>query len=177
MAKMAPIKIEVRGSLDLMLEAQRGFQKSLGEKKGGGDPAEKCNPDYLRDMKDALESELDELQNETGWKPWATSRHVNIDAARGEWIDAWHFMMNLALALGMDEQMIVDMYAAKLQKNMLRQYEGYDGVSTKCFQCHRAYDDDAVKCYPPVHGEGGMKLGYCDVKKVQFSVGPVVITD
>lgn len=164
------ITIQVNGKLQAMLDEQRAFQILIGEEKGGGDPAEKCNPHYLRDMKDALESELDELQNETGWKPWASSRHVNIDAARSEWIDAWHFMMNLALALGMDEEMIFDMYVAKLKKNVSRHESGtYDGIRGKCPKCKRAYDDDAVTCYPADKYPGGMKLAYCDVYNEQFS--------
>ena len=171
MVSITNIPVHVHGTLQAMLDAQRTFQLIIAPELGGGDPADKCNPHFLRDMKDALESELDELQNETGWKPWATSRHVNIDAARSEWIDAWHFMMNIALALGMDEEMILNMYMAKLKKNIARQDAGYDGVSTKCPKCKRAYDDDAVMCYPPKFNRGeGMILAYCDFYNEQFSM-------
>src|SRR6187551_688202 len=40
----------------------------------------------------ALIYELVEMEAETGWKPWAKSAHVNLEAARGEWIDMFHFM-------------------------------------------------------------------------------------
>lgn len=94
----------------------------------------------------AATDELHELLGEIGWKPWAKSRHINLQAARAEWIDAWHFMMNMALVLGMDAEMIHEMYVTKNAKNLQRQVDGYDGVSTKCPGCKRALDDDAVEC-------------------------------
>lgn len=91
--------------------------------------------------------ELHELLGEIGWKPWATSKHINLEAARGEWIDAMHFMGNLALVLGMDDaDDILARYHKKHEKNAKRQEEGYDGVTTKCPGCGRALDDDAVEC-------------------------------
>lgn len=94
----------------------------------------------------ALTDELHELLGEVGWKPWATSKHVNLTAARGELIDAFHFFMNLALVLNMDASDLFLGYMKKHEKNIERQEEGYDGVSTKCPGCKRALDDDGVAC-------------------------------
>lgn len=94
----------------------------------------------------ALEDELHELLAETGWKPWAKSKHINLEAARGEAIDALHFLLNLFLVLGMDADDVLERYLAKRQKNQKRQEADYDGVSTKCPGCKRALDDDAVEC-------------------------------
>lgn len=102
--------------------------------------------DFIHWNVTAATDELHELLGEIGWKPWAKSRHINLDAARGEWIDALHFMLNIGLVLGMDELMVKRLYDAKHQKNAKRQEEGYDGVSTKCQGCGRALDDDAVEC-------------------------------
>lgn len=103
--------------------------------------------DFIHWNVTALTDELHELLGEVGWKPWAKSRHINLDAARGEWIDALHFMLNLGLVLGLDQaKEITALYDAKHAKNEKRQEEGYDGVSTKCPGCGRALDDDAVKC-------------------------------
>jgi len=95
----------------------------------------------------ALIHELVEMEAETGWKPWAKSEYVNLEAARGEWIDMFHFMLNGALLLGLDEAEIKRRYDAKHAKNEARQHADYDGVSTKCGNCGRALDDDAVRCY------------------------------
>lgn len=94
----------------------------------------------------ALEDELHEALAETGWRPWATSRHVNREAFLGELIDAWHFLMNLFLLADTDAEEIERLYFAKRAKNDKRQRDGYDGVSEKCPGCGRALDDDAVEC-------------------------------
>lgn len=94
----------------------------------------------------ALTDELHELLGETGWKPWATSHHINLTAARSEWIDALHFLLNLGLVLGLDSDSAVQLYQAKHAKNTKRQADGYDGVTTKCPGCRRALDDDGVDC-------------------------------
>jgi dimeric dUTPase (all-alpha-NTP-PPase superfamily) len=92
----------------------------------------------------ALEDELHEMLNEVGWKPWATSRHVNEDLAMKELVDAFHFFMNLMLAVAPQhlsvEQLttaFVDGYFRKRTVNAQRQEDGYDGVAGKCPSCHR----------------------------------------
>lgn len=104
--------------------------------------------DFIHWNVTALTDEAHELLAEIGWKPWAKSRHINLEAARGEFIDMMHFMGNLALVLGLDDAAeIMRRYHLKHEKNAKRQEEGYDGVSTKCPGCHRALDDDAVTCW------------------------------
>lgn len=100
----------------------------------------------------ALEDELHEALAETGWRPWATSRHVNRDAFLGELIDAWHFLMNLFIIADTDAEEIKRLYFAKRAKNDKRQRDGYDGVAGKCPGCHRALDDDAVECGQSTNG-------------------------
>lgn len=115
----------------------------------GGNPidlSDSSKMDYLRTMVLALENELHEFLGETGWKPWASSNHVNIDAAKGELVDAWHFFMNLMNLIGLDADELYYRYFEKQQKNRDRQAKGYDGVSEKCPICHRALDDEAVDC-------------------------------
>ncbi|WXW92773.1 deoxyuridine triphosphatase [Microbacterium phage TukTuk] len=115
----------------------------------------------------AATDELHELLAETSWKPWAKADYLRLEAARGEWIDAWHFMMNLANLLQLDAEAIERRYRAKRAKNIKRQEDGYDGVSTKCPGCNRALDDDAVTCVrrPQRLGADDLVSGvYCDVR-------------
>lgn len=93
-------------------------------------------------------SELVEMSNEIGWKPWATSRHINREAFISEGVDVLHFVANLLLLAGCTDEELNAGYVAKMEKNRRRQLEGYDGVSTKCPRCKRALDDDAVTCDP-----------------------------
>jgi dimeric dUTPase (all-alpha-NTP-PPase superfamily) len=94
--------------------------------------------DFIKDMHIALTDELHEMLGEVGWKPWATSKHINSEAAKGELVDAWHFFMNLCIVVGLTPDELYSRYKKKREKNIKRQEEGYDGVSTKCPKCKRA---------------------------------------
>jgi len=107
---------------------------------------------YVKDMKLALEAELQEALDETWWKPWTKPRGswVNREAYFGELVDVLHFWMNMILVLGDDPEELASeiftRYCLKNHINERRQREGYDGVSTKCGGCGRALDDTAVAC-------------------------------
>jgi len=94
----------------------------------------------------ALQDELHEALAEVGWKPWATSRHINREAYIAELVDAWHFFMNLLLLVDATEVELRRGYFEKRYRNNKRQAKGYDGVSNKCRECGRALDDPAVVC-------------------------------
>jgi dimeric dUTPase (all-alpha-NTP-PPase superfamily) len=130
-------------SLETMLETQRELQAAFDKRAVSDDPQQSC--EYLKDMAFATEDELHELMGEVGWKPWGSSWHINTALARGEWIDAWHFMMNIAIKLGMTSEMIEEMYNAKAEINRGRIAKGYSGLE-KCPGCNRALDDPEVRC-------------------------------
>lgn len=132
--------------LSEMFELQANLQRETYGAHPGDivDPIERIQ--FFKDMKLALQDELHEALAEIGWKPWATSKHFNEEAVQGELVDAMHFFMNLCMAANMTPEMLFEKYQAKRLKNIKRQEEGYDGVSTKCANCGRALDDDAVKC-------------------------------
>lgn len=94
----------------------------------------------------ALEDELHEALAETGWKPWASSQHLNRDAFVGELVDAFHFLMNLMLVANCTAEEFLARYEEKRGINAARQAEGYDGTTSKCGQCKRALDDPSVTC-------------------------------
>lgn len=98
----------------------------------------------------ALISELVEAMNEVGWKPWASSHHINREQFAGEMVDLLHFFANLCLATGISGQMLAEGYVKKRQRNYERQQEGYDGVTGKCPHCNRDYAE--THCTPE---------GYC----------------
>lgn len=98
---------------------------------------------FIKDMVLAAEDELHEALAEVGWKPWATSRHINEEAFKGELVDLFHFFMNLCLVVKMTPQELHERYAEKRGRNIKRQQEGYDGIAGKCMICHRGLDDVA----------------------------------
>lgn len=132
--------------LSIMFDLQGELQRNTY----GAHPADITDPNeriqFVKDMTYALEDELHEFTGETGWKPWATSRHINEEAAQGELIDAFHFFMNLCMVVNLTPDMLFEKYQAKRLKNKKRQAEGYDGIAGKCPHCHRALDDDGVLC-------------------------------
>lgn len=132
------------------LEQMFNAQRSLQLEAYGKDPADITDADerirFIKDMHIALTDELHEAIGETGWKPWASSQHVNEEAFKGELVDAFHFFMNLCMVVGMGPDELMEKYFKKRQKNIDRQKAGYDGVSTKCPGCGRAMDDEAVHC-------------------------------
>jgi hypothetical protein len=113
---------------------------------------------YIKEMYIGAGRELGEALDETGWKSWATSRHINRDAYVGELVDVLHFWINMLLVLGDDPEELARevfaRYGVKKYINAARQADGYDGVSTKCPQCHRALDDPAVTCSTRYCGAG-----------------------
>lgn len=132
--------------LDIMFDLQEKLQSgTYGASPGDLDPDAKIQ--FIKDMHIALTDELHEALAETGWKPWASSNHINEEAFKSELVDAFHFFMNLCLVVKMAPDELFHKYKAKREKNIKRQVEGYDGVSTKCPGCKRALDDDAVFCY------------------------------
>lgn len=131
--------------LKLMFETQRDLQA----KAYGRDPGEITEPEeriqFIKDMHLALSDEMHEFLGEAGWKPWAKSRHINEDLAKGELVDAFHFFMNLCMAVHLEPEELFTLYMEKQNRNRQRQAEGYDGVTGKCESCGRALDDIAHK--------------------------------
>lgn len=149
------------GALTYMLEMQRDLQRRY---LNGFDP--ETLPDvqrmeYIRTMHTAIIKELGEVMDECGWKPWASSNHINVEAFKSELVDVWHFFMNFMLVVGMTGEDLIAGYVAKNHINHERQDAGYDGVTGKCPRCRRDYNDKGVECYPTHAGPEGAGRGWC----------------
>lgn len=137
-----------------LFEAQRKIQIIAYGKDPADITDERERIQFIKDMNLALQDELHEFLQETGWKPWATSNHVNEAAAQGELIDAFLFFINLCLVTNFDAETFEAKFFEKMQRNLDRQLAGYDGVIGKCSNCKRAMDDPGVGCYPDPKHEG-----------------------
>lgn len=165
------------------LEMQRELQIKMKEANPtqGGDPFKMSYRElagFITWNHTALVKELGEALDEVGWKPWASSRFCNGKPAMKEMVDAWHFFMNIMLAIGAwatlvddecDEfeelagiaQFFEDYYRQKNAKNLQRQVDGYDGVSEKCATCYR--DLSEVPSIERYSGPGeGKTLDFCN---------------
>jgi hypothetical protein len=126
-----------------MIGAQHALQRALNTDPYKMNDEERIQ--YIKDQVLALQLEIAEFMNEVGWKPWATSRHINRDAAFGELRDAWQHLTNLMLAVngGLASDVARDLETELYRKHTLN-YErigAYDGVSDKCPACKRALDE------------------------------------
>ena len=88
---------------------------------------------YIKEFSIHLNQEVNEMLYELPYfKPWKdystiSSREyeAGMDSARKEFIDLFHFVLNIALALDMSAQDIYTMYMVKNKENHRRQDEGY----------------------------------------------------
>lgn len=134
------------GALQHIMNCQEKFQKDLGvwphELVHMGDTLnamdletqeelhERRTTTYIRNHGQYCVDELSEMYRELpfykSWKDYeGFDREKHLQLAREEWIDAFHFIINIGIALGMDEQMVLDMYNAKHNINEQRQADGY----------------------------------------------------
>jgi hypothetical protein len=110
--------------------------------------------DFLMWNAFAATDELHEAMQEIGWKPWASSRHVNSELFLEEVVDALHFIGNMVLAAAMDRRETPEqlakilwvMYTKKLKINADRQVQGYDGLKGKCPTCRRVLFGSPQRC-------------------------------
>lgn len=132
-----------RDRLDHIMSLQEEYQAVLYGMRPMDLPLD-LKIDAFKTMFIALVCEQVETMDEVGWKPWATSRFINVEKAQGEVIDQLHFVMNQALLLGMTPSMVYDKYCEKQERNRGRQRDGYTGVTEKCIVCHRDVVDVQV---------------------------------
>lgn len=69
--------------------------------------------------------ELSEMLQETPWKPWKKNQEFNKVLAKEELIDVMHFIVNLALCLGMTYDEFDFMFMEKNKVNFRRREYGY----------------------------------------------------
>lgn len=155
---------ELRGfdMLRQVFESQAYFQGLLGHDYTQMSTEELAG--YLKDQILALTDEAHEALNETGWKPWASSRHVNREEFAGELADILCFLVNLALGVGLTAEDFYRLHQEKALRNIKRQEDKYDGVQGKCPGCKRAIDDLRAKGLP-IGNFGG--VDYCSHECIQ----------
>jgi dimeric dUTPase (all-alpha-NTP-PPase superfamily) len=111
------------------LELQKKLQDRLGTLDFSKD-IDKTN--FIRAHAQYLDQELHEMLRELpffkSWKQydWSpTETKERLKNAQEEFIDAFHFMLNIALALGLDAEAIYRIYCYKNNVNHERQDNNY----------------------------------------------------
>jgi len=132
-----------------MIAAQRDLQEKLGYHFEQMTQNERI--EYIKESALALTDEVHEALAETGWKSWATSRHVNREPYLGELRDAWQFLTNMMLAAEPDPVTLAEWLSSALAKKHRVNHDrigAYDGVTTKCPSCSRALEDVTITELP-----------------------------
>ncbi len=73
----------------------------------------------------ASSQELAELVDSVPWKWWAKYQEFDLQNARVEVVDLFHFLISLAQVLGMDAEDVHRLYNEKNKLNFKRQDDGY----------------------------------------------------
>lgn len=169
---MAMNRLLATVDVDPRLDFMWRIQTDLQIKVLGCHPSELSDVDkmaFIREQAWALVSELNEAMNETGWKSWATSNHINREAYVSELgADAMRFLMNLMLVANVTPSEFFQSFVDKAATVMDRATNGYDGVSTKCPKCHRDLGDKGVECYGDEHCCSDHTRYWCDNVKGWF---------
>lgn len=165
-ANQLPVSINIDPMFSRLLERQRTIQKVfIGDDPGNLDPERKMA--FIMETGTALIHEVVEAMNETGWKPWASSNHINVEAYGEELADVFIFLMNMMLIAGITTRDLALLVDQKQSKNLRRQSAGYTGVDEKCPGCGSALDGAGIGCYrlPGDHHEADRSEAWCDKQK------------
>lgn len=111
-------KIEDR--LETIFKLQKGLAEVI---KHDGYP--KDSEGRISALCTAIMHEAVELQRTTNWKWWKTPIPFNVDEAREELIDIWHFVIQASLELNLTPDDILEEYKKKNEINRERQRKGY----------------------------------------------------
>lgn len=117
--------------LESMMDAQRAFQVRLDP--NFNDMTTEQRVAFIKEHSIHLNQEINEMLYELPYfKPWKDYSGLTVgkenemlEKARMELIDAWHFFMNIAIALGISPEQFYVMYTAKNSENHRRQDAGY----------------------------------------------------
>ncbi|MDR1497864.1 MAG: dUTPase [Puniceicoccales bacterium] len=73
----------------------------------------------------AMQQELAELVDSVPWKWWANYQRFDVQNARIEVVDLFHFLVSIAQVLGMSAEDVYQAYCKKNKVNHQRQDTGY----------------------------------------------------
>jgi len=107
--------------LDKLFLMQNGLQRRLGNFPLTDENKQK----FINIQSMALIDEVMEALHETPWKPWKKNQEFNCENFKEELIDAWHFLINLTLASGMNSEELFERFINKNKENHKRQDNGY----------------------------------------------------
>jgi dimeric dUTPase (all-alpha-NTP-PPase superfamily) len=102
---------------------QTALNERIGVKTDGMSDDEKTK--WVLNYCRAMSQEIAELTDSVPWKWWAKYQKLDLQNARVEVVDLFHFLISLAQVLGMSADDVFAAYAKKNEVNFKRQETGY----------------------------------------------------
>ncbi len=106
-----------------LFDKQMALNRRIGVNPSEMDDAERTQ--WVLNYTRATSQELAELVDSVPWKWWAKYQTLDMQNARVEVVDLFHFIISLAQVLGMDAKDVHDLYNQKNKLNFQRQDSGY----------------------------------------------------
>ncbi len=111
-----------------MLKEMFRMQAELNKRIGVGRP-EEMTPEqqqhWVLNYCRAMQQEIAELTDSIPWKWWAKYQQFDVQNARVEVVDLFHFLISAAEILGMSADDVFRCYCEKNKVNFQRQDSGY----------------------------------------------------
>ncbi len=109
--------------LETMFNMQQSLNERIGVRTAGMDEAQQTQ--WVLNYSRAMSQELAELIDSVPWKWWAKYQKFDMQNARVEVVDLFHFLISLAQTLGMSAEDVFQKYTKKNEVNVQRQESGY----------------------------------------------------
>lgn len=115
--------------LEDIFRLQETLNARIGVHTAGMSPEEqqKWILNYIR----AMQQELAELTDSVPWKWWAKYQNFDVQNAKVEVVDLFHFLISIAQVLGMTADDVHQAYLKKNAVNHQRQDSGYAQKDTE----------------------------------------------
>lgn len=115
---------ESNDMLQQLFDMQMALNKRIGVNPSEMDEEQRTQ--WVLNYTRATSQELAELVDSVPWKWWAKYQEFDLQNARVEVVDLFHFIISLAQVLGMDASDVHNLYTQKNAVNFQRQDSGYD---------------------------------------------------
>lgn len=115
--------MESPDQLHEMFHMQKALNERIGVHVEGMSEKEKTK--WILNYSRAVTQEIAELTDTVPWKWWANYQKFDVQNARVEVVDLFHFVISLAQVLGMKADDVFEAYVKKNAVNFRRQASGY----------------------------------------------------
>lgn len=123
--RMDAVKSESRHALAAMFEMQSRLNANCGAPSGIDYIPEDQQAYWLKQFSLAAVMELCEMVDSTPWKWWAKYQKFDAQNIKVEIVDIFHFVISLALVMGMSAEDVFEAYRKKNEVNLQRSLSGY----------------------------------------------------